>query len=115
MKPVRLEMTAFGSYAEKAVIPFSDFSHGLFLISGKTGTGKTLIFDAITFALYGEASGSERKTARMHSDRVSLSVDTVVRLVFLQTIRNTRWKGASISQKSAGRKMSTETQSRKRN
>ncbi|MBR6165163.1 MAG: SMC family ATPase [Clostridia bacterium] len=84
MKPVRLEMTAFGSYAEKAVIPFSDFSHGLFLISGKTGTGKTLIFDAITFALYGEASGSERKTARMHSDRVSLSVDTVVRLVFLQ-------------------------------
>ena len=69
MKPVRLEMTAFGSYAEKAVIPFSDFSHGLFLISGKTGTGKTLIFDAITFALYGEASGSERKTARMHSDR----------------------------------------------
>ena len=84
MKPVRLEMKAFGSYVENTVVPFSDFSHGLFLISGKTGTGKTLIFDAITFALYGEASGSERKTARMHSDRVSPSVDTVVKLVFEQ-------------------------------
>ena len=87
MKPVKLEMTAFGSYAEKTTVPFSDFSHGLFLITGRTGTGKTLIFDAITFALYGEASGSERKTARMHSDRVSLGVDTVVKLVFLQDDR----------------------------
>ena len=84
MKPVRLEMTAFGSYAEKATVPFSDFSHGLFLITGRTGTGKTLIFDAITFALYGEASGSERKAARLHSDRVSPGTDTVVKLVFLQ-------------------------------
>ena len=51
MKPVRLEMTAFGSYAEKAVIPFSDFSHGLFLISGKTGTGKTLLLFDLAMVL----------------------------------------------------------------
>ena len=87
MKPVRLEMKAFGSYVENTVVPFDSFSHGLFLISGKTGTGKTLIFDAITFALYGEASGSERKAARLHSDRVSPSEDTVVKLVFQQNGR----------------------------
>ena len=87
MKPIRLEMEAFGSYAEKTAVPFSDFSHGLFLISGRTGTGKTLIFDAITFALFGEASGRERKTAQLHSDRVSPAVDTVVTLYFLQNDR----------------------------
>ena len=87
MKPVRLEMTAFGSYAEKTVIRFGDFSHGLFLISGETGSGKTMIFDAIAFALYGQTSGKERQALQMHSDRVSPSVDTVVKLVFLQNGR----------------------------
>ena len=87
MKPIRLEMTAFGSYAEKTVVPFGEFSQGLFLISGKTGTGKTMIFDALTFALYGKASGKEREVSRMHSDRVSPSVDTVVKLVFQQNDR----------------------------
>lgn len=84
MKPISLEMTAFGSYAEKATINFRDFSQGLFLISGETGAGKTMIFDAIAFALYGKASGNDRDPLRMHCDRVSLSEDTVVKLVFLQ-------------------------------
>ena len=84
MKPILLEMTAFGSYAEKAVINFSDFSQGLFLISGETGAGKTMIFDAIAFALYGRTSGNERDPLRMHCDMVSPSVDTVVKLVFMQ-------------------------------
>ena len=87
MKPVTLEMTAFGSYAEKAVIRFSDFDRGLFLISGETGAGKTMIFDAIAFALYGRTSGGERDPLRMHCDRVSPAVDTEVRLVFLQNGR----------------------------
>ena len=65
MKPITLEMTAFGSYAEKAVINFSDFSQGLFLISGETGAGKTMIFDAIAFALYGNTSGGERDPLRI--------------------------------------------------
>lgn len=87
MKPITLEMTAFGSYAEKAVIRFDDFSRGLFLISGETGAGKTMIFDAIAFALYGKTSGGERDPLRMHCDLVSPSVDTVVKLVFMQNGR----------------------------
>lgn len=87
MKPITLEMTAFGSYADKAVIRFSDFSRGLFLISGETGAGKTMIFDAIAFALYGRTSGGEREAADMHCDLVSPSVDTVVCLVFEQNGR----------------------------
>lgn len=84
MKPIRLEMTAFGSYAETAVLCFEDFRQGLFLISGETGAGKTMIFDAIAFALYGTASGRDRSAGRMHCDRVSLAEDTVVRLTFSQ-------------------------------
>ena len=87
MKPITLEMTAFGSYAEKTVIRFDDFNQGLFLISGETGAGKTMIFDAIAFALYGRTSGGERDPMRMHCDLVSPSVDTVVRLVFMQNGR----------------------------
>ena len=87
MKPITLEMMAFGSYAEKAVIHFDDFSQGLFLISGETGAGKTMIFDAIAFALYGKTSGRERDPLRMHCDLVSPAVDTVVKLVFMQNGR----------------------------
>jgi len=87
MKPVYLKMKAFGSYAEETEIQFSDFQQGLFLISGQTGAGKTMIFDAITFALYGRTSGSDRDPQRMHSDRVSESEDTVVNLVFIQNDR----------------------------
>ena len=87
MRPVTLEMTAFGSYAEKAVIRFGDFRRGLFLISGETGAGKTMIFDAIAFALYGKTSGSERDPLRMHSDLVSPAADTAVKLTFLQNGR----------------------------
>ena len=87
MKPIRLEMTAFGSYAETAVIRFDEFSQGLFLISGETGAGKTMIFDAIAFALYGRTSGGERDPLRMHCDLVSPSVKTAVKLVFSQNGR----------------------------
>ena len=48
MKPVRLVMSAFGSYGEKTEIDFADVQHGLFLITGDTGAGKTTVFDAIT-------------------------------------------------------------------
>ena len=82
MKPLLLEMKAFGSYSQNTVIDFSSFHHGLFLITGDTGAGKTTIFDGIVFALYGELSGNERKPAMMHSDLVERSVDTTVRFVF---------------------------------
>ena len=87
MKPITLEMKAFGSYAEKAEIHFNHFDHGLFLISGETGAGKSMIFDAITFALYGKTSGSDRKPMDMHCDLVSPDADTYVKLVFMQNGR----------------------------
>jgi exonuclease SbcC len=66
MRPIRLMMTAFGPYKDKETIDFGALNgHRLFLISGNTGAGKTSIFDAICFALYGEASGSDRNEAVM--------------------------------------------------
>lgn len=90
MKPMILEMTAFGSYAEKTVVDFRKLEHGLYLITGDTGAGKTTIFDAIMFALYGEASGEPNGKANgrsrtfemMHCDYVDKSVDTIVALTF---------------------------------
>lgn len=62
MKPIRLVMTAFGPYDHPTAIDFRQFDQQkLFLITGKTGSGKTTIFDAITYALYGESSGGSRK------------------------------------------------------
>ena len=58
MKPLKLELQAFGPYVEKQVIDFEKLSEkGMFLIKGSTGSGKTTIFDAISFALYGESTG----------------------------------------------------------
>ena len=84
MKPLKLEMTAFGSYAERTVVPFDELQPGLCLITGDTGAGKTTIFDGIVFALYGAASGRDRAPEMMHSDLVEQSVDTEVRLTFSQ-------------------------------
>ena len=78
-----MEMTAFGSYAEKTAVDFKRFTHGLYLITGDTGAGKTTIFDAIMFALYGVASGPDRRPEMMHCDFVPKSVDTEVTLTFL--------------------------------
>lgn len=87
MRPLYLEMTAFGSYAEKTTLPFEDLRHGLYLITGDTGAGKTTIFDAITFALFGVASGADRKSDMLHCDYAAKSTDTVVKLRFLQSGR----------------------------
>ncbi|MDE5414429.1 AAA family ATPase [Alkalihalobacterium chitinilyticum] len=66
MRPIKLTLTAFGPYKHKEVINFRDLKeHRLFVISGNTGAGKTSIFDAICFALYGEASGEDRNDSRM--------------------------------------------------
>ena len=62
MRPLKLSFESFNSYANKTSIDFEDFnSNGIFLITGPTGSGKTTIFDAIKYALYGEASGEDRK------------------------------------------------------
>lgn len=68
MRPISLTMNAFGAYVEKTTIAFDALKdQRLFLISGATGAGKTTIFDAMIFALYGEASGSQRQPKTMRS------------------------------------------------
>lgn len=68
MKPIKLRFNAFGPYPKKTVIDFSLFEGGgLFLISGPTGSGKTTIFDAISFALFGEASNKKRQNDSLKS------------------------------------------------
>ena len=79
---MRLEMSAFGSYAEKTIIDFSKMNNGLFLITGDTGAGKTTIFDAITYALYGETSGGKRDGNMMRSQYAEESSETYVELEF---------------------------------
>ncbi|MBR4691528.1 MAG: SMC family ATPase, partial [Oscillospiraceae bacterium] len=90
MRPTKLTMKAFGSYAEETTVRFGDLTGGLYLIVGKTGAGKTTIFDAISFALFGVPSGSDRKTEMLHSDFVPLSVDTAVTLEFVHQGREYR-------------------------
>ena len=69
MRPLRLVMCAFGPYKDKVEIDFSELgSEGIFLITGDTGSGKTTIFDGMSFALYGSASGSRRETSIFRSD-----------------------------------------------
>ena len=68
MRPIKLTISAFGPYASKQVIDFEELNgRNIFVISGKTGAGKTTIFDAITFALFGEASGDNREANMLRS------------------------------------------------
>ena len=82
MRPIKLELTAFGSYVKKTEIDFSKFKRGKFVICGEKGAGKSLIFDGITYALYGETSGDVRTADMLHSTHVDPGVKTEVSLVF---------------------------------
>ncbi|MDR3296281.1 MAG: SMC family ATPase [Clostridiales Family XIII bacterium] len=93
MKPLKLTMCAFGSYAGEEILDFTELgfnsngdvpnSGGLYLITGETGSGKTTIFDAISYALFGKASGSARNDYKMlRSDYAERNAKTYVELAF---------------------------------
>ena len=84
MRPVKLTMQAFGSYGKRTVIDFEKTNQNLFLITGDTGAGKSTIFDAIVFALYGEASSGINKKdgTELQSQYVGPETEPFVELVF---------------------------------
>lgn len=82
MRPLKLTMSAFGSYAGVETIDFTKVKNGVFLITGDTGAGKTTIFDAITYALYDQTSGGKRDGNMMRSQYADIGTKTYVELEF---------------------------------
>lgn len=83
MRPIKLVMSAFGPYAGRTEVDFEKLgTNGLYLITGDTGAGKTTIFDAIAYALYGEASGDLRDSSMLRSKYAELDTPTEVELTF---------------------------------
>lgn len=113
MKPLRLVMSAFGSYLKQTEIDFEALGDGIFLITGDTGAGKTTIFDAIAFALYGETSGQRRDGSMMRSQSALPKQETRVELVFsdrgevYRIVRSPSYERPSLRKKKNGEQAMT--------
>lgn len=91
MKPLKIKISAFGPYKNCIDIDFEKLGEsGIFLITGDTGAGKTTIFDSISFALFGEVSGSNRPVPSVRSDFADNDTETFVELEF--THKNKKYK-----------------------
>lgn len=83
MRPLKITMSAFGPYAGEVTLDMQKLGKsGIYLITGDTGAGKTTIFDAISYALYGEASGNYRENTTLRSKYASADTPTFVELEF---------------------------------
>ena len=83
MKILRLELCCFGPYVQKQVIDFSELNQSrLYLVTGDTGAGKTILFDAIVFCLYGDSSGGLRKGIHFRSQNAPVNQETYAKLMF---------------------------------
>ncbi len=108
MKPLKLILSAFGSYGGTECVDFEKMGQGLFLITGDTGAGKTTIFDGISYALYGQTSGRRREGDMMRSQYASDTDETYVEFTFSEmgksyTIRrNPTWFRRSRRKNKAG-------------
>lgn len=113
MKPIRVVMSAFGSYAGEETVNFDTYDHGIFLITGDTGAGKTTLFDAITYALYDQTSGGKREGEMMRSHYALDDTPTFVEFTFkyqgqIYTIkRNPKYSRASKRRNKDGEIQST--------
>jgi len=109
MKPIKLRFQAFGPFVEEQEIDFSRLdNNGIFLITGPTGAGKTSIFDAICFALYGKGSMEERKETNIRSDFVDGDTKTYVQFEFLLKDKRIEiYRSPSYDKSSNDRKKST--------
>src|SRR5262249_13821972 len=90
VRPLRLSIQAFGPYAERVELDFETLHGSLFLIHGPTGSGKTSILDAICFALFGEATGSDRRGQDARSHFAEPATPTEV--VFDFALGRQRWR-----------------------
>lgn len=115
MRPILLTLSAFGPYARETTIDFTVLgTSGLYLITGDTGTGKTTLFDAITYALYGEPSGNVREVSMFRSKYADPATPTLVALTFDhagQTYTVRRNPGGYLRQARRGTGLTKETDS----